>query len=33
MTDRNGIAIDYFPVFRGVWLDRDDHDKIIESST
>ena len=30
MTDRSGIEIDYCPTCRGVWLDRDELDKIIE---
>ncbi len=32
MTDRAGIAIDYCPQCRGVWLDRGELDKIIERS-
>ena len=32
MADRNGIEIDYCPDCRGIWLDRDKLDKIIEPS-
>lgn len=32
MTERQGIEIDYCPKCRGVWLDRGELDKIIESS-
>ncbi|MDK3075530.1 zf-TFIIB domain-containing protein [Sedimentitalea sp. JM2-8] len=32
MTDRSGVEIDYCPQCRGVWLDRGELDKIIESS-
>lgn len=30
MTDRQGIEIDYCRACRGVWLDKDELDKIIE---
>jgi uncharacterized protein len=30
ITERNGIEIDFFPKYRGVWLDRGELDKIIE---
>ena len=30
ITERQGIAIDYCPKCRGVWLDRGELDKIIE---
>ena len=33
MTDRQGVAIDYCPECRGVWLDRGELDKIIERSS
>ena len=32
MSERQGIEIDYCPQCRGVWLDRDELDKIIERS-
>ena len=32
MTERQGIAIDYCPQCRGVWLDRGELDKLIERS-
>ena len=32
MSERNGIAIDYCPQCRGVWLDRGELDKIIDRS-
>lgn len=32
MTARQGVEIDYCPNCRGVWLDRDELDKIIERS-
>jgi uncharacterized protein len=32
MTDRQGIAIDYCPQCRGVWLNRGELDKIIDRS-
>ena len=32
MADRQGVEIDYCPKCRGVWLDRGELDKIIESS-
>ncbi|MDP3045824.1 MAG: zf-TFIIB domain-containing protein [Bacillota bacterium] len=32
MTERNRVEIDYCPQCRGVWLDRGELDKIIESS-
>lgn len=32
MADRLGISIDFCPKCRGVWLDRDELDKIIERS-
>ncbi|MCW8126496.1 zf-TFIIB domain-containing protein [Microbulbifer halophilus] len=31
-ADRNGIAIDYCPQCRGIWLDRGELDKIVERS-
>ena len=31
MTDRQGVEIDYCPTCRGVWLDRGELDKIIET--
>lgn len=31
MTERHGIEIDYCPECRGVWLDRGELDKIIDS--
>ena len=33
MTDRQGIEIDYCPQCRGVWLDRGELDKLIESAS
>ena len=30
MTERQGIEIDYCPTCRGVWLDQDERDKVIE---
>ena len=30
MADRAGVEIDYCSACRGVWLDRGEHDKIIE---
>ncbi len=32
MTDRQGVEIDYCPTCRGVWLDRGELDKLIETS-
>jgi Zn-finger nucleic acid-binding protein len=32
MADRSGVEIDYCPKCRGVWLDRGELDKIIESA-
>lgn len=32
MSDRHGIEIDYCPNCRGVWLDRDELDKLIDRS-
>jgi Zn-finger nucleic acid-binding protein len=32
ITDRSGIEIDYCPECRGVWLDRGELDKLIQSS-
>ncbi len=32
MADRQGIEIDYCPTCRGVWLDRGELDKLIEST-
>jgi uncharacterized protein len=32
MADRQGIEIDYCPTCRGVWLDRGELDKLIESA-
>lgn len=32
MADRQGVEIDYCRACRGVWLDRDELDKIIERS-
>jgi Zn-finger nucleic acid-binding protein len=32
LTDRQGIEIDYCPSCRGVWLDRGELDKFIQSS-
>lgn len=32
MSDRHGIEIDYCPHCRGVWLDRDELDKLIDRS-
>jgi Zn-finger nucleic acid-binding protein len=32
MTERQGVEIDYCPKCRGVWLDRGELDKIIETS-
>jgi uncharacterized protein len=32
LSDRQGIEIDYCPKCRGVWLDRNELDKIIERS-
>jgi Zn-finger nucleic acid-binding protein len=32
MTERQGIEIDYCPTCRGVWLDRGELDKLIETS-
>ena len=31
-ADRQGVEIDFCPQCRGVWLDRDEFDKIIERS-
>jgi len=31
-ADRQGVEIDFCPQCRGVWLDRDELDKIIERS-
>jgi Zn-finger nucleic acid-binding protein len=33
ITDRSGIEIDYCPECRGVWLDRGELDKLIQSSS
>jgi Zn-finger nucleic acid-binding protein len=30
MTERGGVEIDYCPTCRGVWLDRDELDKILD---
>ncbi len=32
MSDRHGIEIDYCPQCRGVWLDRDELEKLIDRS-
>ena len=32
MTERQGIEIDYCPTCRGVWLDRGELDKLIETN-
>lgn len=32
MTERSGVEIDYCPECRGVWLDRGELDKIINSA-
>lgn len=32
ITERSGVAIDYCPKCRGVWLDRGELDKIIDRS-
>lgn len=32
MADRQGIEVDYCRACRGVWLDRDELDKVIERS-
>jgi hypothetical protein len=32
MSERQGVEIDYCPQCRGVWLDRNELDKIIEKS-
>jgi Zn-finger nucleic acid-binding protein len=32
MADRHGIEIDYCPTCRGVWLDRGELDKLIETT-
>ena len=32
MTERSGVEIDYCPQCRGVWLDRGELDKLIDSS-
>lgn len=32
MTERSGVEIDYCPKCRGVWLDRGELDKIIDSA-
>lgn len=32
LMDRAGVDIEYCPDCRGVWLDRDELDKIIDSS-
>lgn len=32
MTDRQDIEIDYCPTCRGVWLDRGELDKLIETN-
>lgn len=32
MTSRDGVEIDYCPECRGIWLDRGELDKIIESA-
>ena len=31
-TERSGVEIDYCPTCRGVWLDRDTFDQVIERS-
>jgi len=33
MTERKGIEIDYCPNCRGVWLDRGELDKLIDTTT
>jgi Zn-finger nucleic acid-binding protein len=33
MSDRHGIEIDYCPQCRGVWLDRNELDKVLERAT
>jgi Zn-finger nucleic acid-binding protein len=33
MTERRSIEIDYFPVCRGIWLDRGELDKLIAQDT
>ena len=30
MSEKNGVEIDYCPECRGIWLDRDELDKIVE---
>jgi Zn-finger nucleic acid-binding protein len=32
LSDRHGVEIDYCPECRGVWLDREELEKIIEQS-
>ncbi len=32
LTDRQGVAIDYCPECRGIWLDRGELEKILEMS-
>jgi Zn-finger nucleic acid-binding protein len=32
MAERHGVQIDYCPKCRGVWLDRDELDKIVEKA-
>ncbi len=32
VSERRGVEIDYCPTCRGVWLDRDELDKIIDRS-
>jgi len=31
-TERQGIDIDYYPQYRGIWLDRGELEKLIERS-
>jgi Zn-finger nucleic acid-binding protein len=33
ISERSRIEIDYCPTCRGVWLDRGEHDKLIEASS
>ena len=33
LTDRQGVAIDYCPECRGIWLDRGELEKLIELSS
>lgn len=32
MTDKHGVEIDYCPKCRGIWLDKGELDKIMESA-